>query len=1028
MANTTSVGNLSLHITAQITRALNAVDKLTVSLGKANQQLVLMGLQTGKIGTVATQPVKKLNDELGKTKKQADANTKALQTMSGTLSKAGQVFAYQIGFGSLQQHINTLKNIGVASFKEAIDFVENYNLFNVSFGGEVQEALKFQNQLNQAFAVNISESLRYQGFFKNLTTSLGITNDASALLSENLTKLTYDLSSLYNVQFVDMYTKLQSGLIGQTKPLRSVGIDVTQQTLQPYLYDMGINKKVTELTQAEKVLLRYISILKQSSTAHGDFARTISSPANQLKILRDQIAELGRWFGTVFMGILGGILPYLNGFVIALKEIMKSLAVLFGFNLSDYNFLGQTEIPDIEGDLDGANESAKELQKTLMGFDEINNMSSQSTGGNQPYLTGGYSETYTKLLEELEGYDNLMGSVRSKASEIAESVLRWLGFTKEINSLTGDVNWKFTELTSGVAILATIFGATLFKNIGKIVKAIGIGTTGSSLASAFWVTKNYIQLLGVKFLGLFGVGAGTAFVATITGIAVAVGVLYAGFKLLQWGLKDSIKEVDIFGEGVSDLTKSKVEPFIDSMNDLDKQLDMLDMGDDIISEQDKQEIGKRLSTITKMILDELDSDRNTSLQKLEPLRHAFSNDKFNEIVKSSGDFYNDIKIKVQEGEARINEIVDRASKERRELTSEEQQEIETIQEDMKKIGITLLSETSRESAIIFQRIKDNSVNLSKQQTAEILLEAYKLKDEAIKSAEDQYYGILAEADRMYEFGAINKNEYDDIVTKAKEVRDDAIQTATEQYDGILKEAEEKFPKITKYLDTENGKIKSNWEILWKDMTEILNSGTLINFSTTAIGKFFADFIATLQTAAQKFSEFLRTASTGKGITIGADYTPSPAVSEKPSGGGYVKTWHYNGKSGTQAEMLALKNAEIAKLKSGGNSSYIGQAIQKVQARPIEFYANGGMPSVGEMFIARESGAELVGNIGSRSAVMNNDQIVQAVSQGVAQAVASVMNSDGSTTVNLVVNDDVFGRAIIKSANRTMKNTNLVLDI
>lgn len=1019
MANTTSVGNLSLNITARIATAVHQVDKLTASLNKANQQLILMGARVGKVGDVVSKPVTELNNKLKDTEKQAKANTKALQTMSGTLSKAGQVFAYQIGFGSLQQSINTLKNIGVASFKEAIDFVENYNLFNVSFGGEVQDALKFQNQLNQAFAVNMSESLRYQGFFKNLTTSLGITNDASALLSENLTKLTYDLSSLYNVQFVDMYTKLQSGLIGQTKPLRSVGIDVTQQTLQPYLYDMGINKKVTELTQAEKVLLRYIAILKQSSTAHGDFARTIETPANQLKILRDQVAELGRWFGTVFMGVLGSILPYINGFIIALKEMFKAIAVFFGFNLNDYNFLGEQEIPDYEGELNGATQASEELKKSLMGFDEINNMGSQSTGGNQPYLTGGYSETYTKLLEELEGYDNLMSSVRSKASDIAESILRWLGFTKEINSLTGDVNWKFTELTSGVAILATIFGRIALKNIGKLITSIGTGTTGSTLASAFWVAKNYIQLLGVKFLGVFGASAGTAFVATITGITVAVVALYAGFKALQWGLSDSIKEVDIFGKEVSDLTKSKVEPFIDSLNDLDKQLDMLDMGNDIVSEQDKQEIGQRLSTITKMIIDELDSDRNTSLQKLEPLRHAFSNDKFNEIVKSSGDFYNDIKIKVQEGEARINEIVDRASKERRELTSEEQQEIERIQEDMKKIGITLLSETSRESEIIFQRIKDNSVNLSKQQTAEILLEAYKLKDEAIKSAEEQYYGIITEANRMYEFGAINKEEYDTIVAKAKEVKEDTIKEATDQYDGILKEAETRFPKITKYLDTENGKIKKNWEVTWDYMKGSITSAHGIDFNSTAIGKYFRDFMSALQSAIEKFGEWLRTVSSGTGITIGADYVPNPTLAGggNPQGSGNVKT----------SEQIAREKQILAdKLRLEAITAQ-ATANKTPKYLTVGMYASGGMPSVGEMFIARESGAELVGSIGSRSAVMNNDQIVQAVSQGVAQAVASVIGQSGGDTI-IQVNDDVLGRASIKAINKVMKNTNLVLDM
>lgn len=731
MANTTSVGNLSLNITAQITRALNAVDKLTVSLGKANQQLVLMGLQTGKIGTVATQPVKKLNDELGKTKKQADANTKALQTMSGTLSKVGQVFAYQIGFGSLQQSINTLKNIGVASFKEAIDFVENYNLFNVSFGGEVQESLKFQNQLNQAFAVNMSESLRYQGFFKNLTTSLGITNEASGLLSENLTKLTYDLSSLYNVQFVDMYTKLQSGMIGQTKPLRSVGIDVTQQTLQPYLYDMGINKKVTELTQAEKVLLRYIAILKQSSTAHGDFARTIETPANQLKILRDQIAELGRWFGMVFMGMFGEVLPYINAFVMVIKELMKSLAYLFGFDLSDYNFLGEQDdiLGGVEDGFDNATSASESFKKSLMGFDEINNLSQSGMSNlSGPFLTGGYSSTYTKLLEEIKGYDNLMGSVKNKAKEVADKILELLGFQKQLNEETGDYVWVWGDVKREV--------------------------------------------------GLFG--------QTVNNVDIDWGNIFKGaFKLFS--------DLSLF-----------IMQVVGSFNSFLTNI-LLSFEQWVITE------------FVKIIMD---------------------------IPKSMSTFY------------------------------------EVLKKDIERIfGVDIIGS--------FERFIKDSINKV--------------------------------------IGFINE-----LITQ-------------------------------------------------------INKIPLIN-------------IPTIQT------------SGSTGISIGGSGT---------SGGGSWGGTTSTGTNKTTTTTTTPKTTTPIKVSAD-------ERLNKYTS--VGMYASGGMPSVGEMFIARESGAELVGSIGSRSAVMNNDQIVQAVSQGVAQAVASVMNSDGSTTVNLVVNDDVFGRAIIKSANRTMKNTNLVLDI
>jgi CII-binding regulator of phage lambda lysogenization HflD len=290
-----NAGNLGIKITSDANLAVEAIRSLTKEVNNSNKSLNNMGKES----------------------------TKALQTMAGTFNSLKSSLLYSIGFGSLYQGLNTSLKAMKAGFQEASNFVENYNLFNVSFAGETKEAIKYQYELNDAFKVNMSESMRYQGFFKNLTSSLGITNEASTLLSENLTNLTYDLSSLYNTSFSAMYSKLQSGIVGQTKPLRSVGIDVTQQTLQPLLYDMGINKYVTELTQAEKVLLRYISILKQSSSAQGDFARTIETPANQLRIFSDQMAEMTRWFGTIFIGTIGKVLPYINALVITLKEVFK---------------------------------------------------------------------------------------------------------------------------------------------------------------------------------------------------------------------------------------------------------------------------------------------------------------------------------------------------------------------------------------------------------------------------------------------------------------------------------------------------------------------------------------------------------------------------------------------------------------------------------------------------------------------------------------------------------------------------------
>ena len=360
----------------------------------------------------------------------------------------------------LKQFATGLVNIGTKAISEMSGFIENYNLFRVSMGSASAEATRFQNTMNEVMGTDMSASMRYQGFFQNLTASLGIASKESLTLSTNLTKLTYDLSSLFNVSFDSMYTKIQSGIIGQTKPLRAVGIDVTQQTLQPILDNLGIDKQVIQLTQAEKVLLRYISILKQSGNAQGDFARTLEAPANQMKVFSNQVKEAYRWFGALFIGLFGMILPYVNAVVMVMKEIFKTIAMIMGFEMPDFGYGDTTNGLDETGDAaDGAAASVAKLNKQLRGWDEINNISSStaSSGGGAAAI-GGMSDTYKELMKYVTAYDNKMGNVKMKALAIRDTIMSWLGFTKQVDEATGEISFEFAGWDNFYANIKSLTG------------------------------------------------------------------------------------------------------------------------------------------------------------------------------------------------------------------------------------------------------------------------------------------------------------------------------------------------------------------------------------------------------------------------------------------------------------------------------------------------------------------------------------------------------------------------------------------
>ena len=266
---------------------------------------------------------------------------------------------------------------------DSTDRAEELNLFNVIFKNiekdgtkafsEVgKEAIRFQNRLNEAFGTNMTETLRYQGLFQAMATNAGINDKDAALMSENMTKLTYDLASLYNTSEKATAEALRAGVYaGQTKPLRKYGIDVTQTSFKPLMAELGIEKSVNELSQGEKQILRYIAALKQARSAMGDFADTIESPANQLKVFKQQLVETKTAIGNLFMGLYANILPYANAILMVIKEIAKAIASLLGIKVRDYN-TGLASTEDIyEGISDGAGKAAKatkELKRQILGF------------------------------------------------------------------------------------------------------------------------------------------------------------------------------------------------------------------------------------------------------------------------------------------------------------------------------------------------------------------------------------------------------------------------------------------------------------------------------------------------------------------------------------------------------------------------------------------------------------------------------------------------------------------------------------
>lgn len=456
------------------------------------------------------------------------------KTLDGVVGKLGKIQSTAKTTGtSLTKAFNSAKLIAVftmltrtvlKSIKASSDYVENLNLFEVAMGKNIKMAHQFTSAISENFGMDKSEVIRYMGAFSNLAESMGNTAKNAYAVSEALTTIGYDLASLWNISTASAMEKLQAGLVGQTKPLRSIGIDTTYATLQMYAFELGIKEQVKVLSQSDKQLLRTIAIMRQASSSWGDMAKTIETPANQMRVFKSQIDKVSRAFGNLFMGLFGKVLPYINAFLMIIYELLSALGRILGFTLPTYN--ADNSFGGIQDDVDGVNDSVKDLNKSLglMDFDELHNVNTKDASGG--YTAGGYGDILGNEINDImEEYEKQLESVKMKALEIRDTIMEWLGFTKLTNAETGELEFKFKGITSGTVIAGLTTIGAVFLSIAKLFK-VGKGismlfTGGKGVAT----TATALEATGVA-----GTAVGTSFASIATlvgGILLVVGAIVA---------------------------------------------------------------------------------------------------------------------------------------------------------------------------------------------------------------------------------------------------------------------------------------------------------------------------------------------------------------------------------------------------------------------------------------------------------------------------------------------------------------------
>lgn len=573
------------------------LDSFASSCQKISAALTPLASQLDKVGNAFA----KLPPQLSKVVTQANRVTAANERQKKSyMSLSAQLNGFMLSAKKLVSLKAIAEYLGkaVAKFN---DFYEATDLFHNAMGNLSGEADTLISKMQGLLGVDPTKAMTYMATIQSLGTSFGLTSDKAYILSKNLTQLAYDEGSYWNKDVAETFTAMSSAISGEIEPIRRLGVDLSQARLQQELLALGFNKQVSSLSQADKAVLRYIAIMKQTANVQGNLAQTIQSPANQIKILKAQLDMLAKSVGSLLYPALKSILPPLIAAVQLIREFVEWVAKLMGVKVVFTDFTKSADSVGGIGDAmddtaDSTKKAAKALKDYTMGFDELNiidptqgssGSGSGASAGNilgdvdlsgydmfKNYVGTSIDEMKQKIKSMLPLIESIaaafalwelgkfikqigevikgMNGIQKAAAMIAVLVIEWTLVQKFSDSFlkTGDVKAFFTEwLTTAAAAIGgyALFGAE-GASLALIVSAVAqLESIKTNLSQGtVKATDASVWIQGISTAVTTGI-AGAVFTKTATGfsLGLSVGAVLALSAITYGGTKGgSIKPGD----------------------------------------------------------------------------------------------------------------------------------------------------------------------------------------------------------------------------------------------------------------------------------------------------------------------------------------------------------------------------------------------------------------------------------------------------------------------------------------------------
>ena len=452
------------------------------------------------------------------TKVDTSGVNKGMSSIKGIISKIGGVMAAAFS-------VSLLTNFGKAAIDLASDLQEVQNVVDTAFGDMSYKIEKFSKTAIEKFGLSELSAKQWASTMMAMGSGMGQSMEIGSDMAVELTGRLADVMSFYNKTEEEAFTLGKAIYSGETEPLKSIGIIMTENNLALFAMSKGYKQAYKDMDASNKLLIRQQFFLEQTSLAAGDYTKTADGWANQTRTLSQRWKEMQATFGETFIALGVLVLPVIEQIINGLNQIAlmaKSAAASFGLfkeenketekSTNNQVVSSNATAENIEQQTENQKKLNKELKKGLAGFDEINILSSETADNTAD------AGTVTEISGIGVGGGSLGGS--SYVDEVDATLMAIMGIVAEalvavglILLFTGHIGWGIGFIIAGAGLLfVTMASASEFGYDGIInMLTMIMGIAGGALLA-----------LGIILLWIGGV----------VGTPVAIGMIIAGGALI----------------------------------------------------------------------------------------------------------------------------------------------------------------------------------------------------------------------------------------------------------------------------------------------------------------------------------------------------------------------------------------------------------------------------------------------------------------------------------------------------------------